>query len=178
MTKYSDKAPRSNEHYTPGKVLDRAREAMGGSFDLDPASCDAANEVVKADRIFTKEDDGLSQEWKADRLWCNPPYSSRTLRAWVEKIVQTHRAGDVGQAILLLHAAIDTRYGQNALAHCDAVCFPRGRLRFWGPEDKGGTVQQGQMLLYFGTRADAFRAAFADAGVVLVHPQSDGGLVR
>ena len=168
-TKYSDKAPSSNEHYTPTPVLEAAREAMGGGldFDLDPASCAEANDVVMAERIFTLDDDGLAQEWNAERLWLNPPYSGVDLNLWVAKLLESWRGGGVKQACLLLHAATDTRYGQAALGACGAVCFPAGRLRFEGPSAGKGGAQIGQMILYYGPEPDRFYSAFRKIGVVL-----------
>jgi hypothetical protein len=61
----------TNEHYTPSLVVEPARRLLGG-FDLDPASCPIANETVKASRIFTIADDGLSQPWSG-RVFVNPP---------------------------------------------------------------------------------------------------------
>jgi hypothetical protein len=52
----------SNEHYTPAKYIEAARTVLGG-IDLDPASCEEANKVVKATAFFYKDDDGLTKEW-------------------------------------------------------------------------------------------------------------------
>ncbi|WJZ69968.1 DNA N-6-adenine-methyltransferase [Vibrio phage PVP-XSN] len=62
------------EWYTPPKIMDLVRELLGG-IELDPASNDIANKLVKADRIFTKEDNGLERDWKAETLWLNHPFS-------------------------------------------------------------------------------------------------------
>ena len=44
--------------YTPETYIEMAREVMGG-IDLDPASDAEAQKVVKAERFFDKEADGL-----------------------------------------------------------------------------------------------------------------------
>lgn len=51
-----------------------------GPFTLDVA---AAPHNAKCERYFTRDDDGLSQSWAGERVWCNPPYSD--LYAWVSK---------------------------------------------------------------------------------------------
>jgi hypothetical protein len=63
---------KSNEWYTPSEYIEAARLVMG-SIDLDPASCEYANETVMAGEYFNKEDDGLSQSWFGN-IWLNPPY--------------------------------------------------------------------------------------------------------
>jgi hypothetical protein len=63
----------SNEHYTPRIIVEVARAAMG-SIELDPASCALANrENVRAQRFFTKEDNGLALAWNARTVFVNPP---------------------------------------------------------------------------------------------------------
>lgn len=49
-------------------------------FTLDVA---ASRSNYLGDRYFTLEDDGLTQSWRGERVWCNPPYSA--MRDWVEK---------------------------------------------------------------------------------------------
>src|SRR6266496_3292476 len=41
----------SNEWYTPEYLVEAARETMG-KIDLDPASCDYANRIIKAETIY------------------------------------------------------------------------------------------------------------------------------
>jgi hypothetical protein len=61
----------SAEHYTPEKFVEAGRYTLG-RIDLDPGSCPVANQTVKAERIYTKEDDGLEQIW-GGCVFCNPP---------------------------------------------------------------------------------------------------------
>lgn len=48
----------NQEHYTPVRFIDSAREVMG-SIDLDPASNNIANEWIKATTFYTLENQGL-----------------------------------------------------------------------------------------------------------------------
>ena len=59
------------EHYTPVEVVEAARNTLG-IIDLDPASCQAANRVVRATRYFTRDDNGFIQPWHG-RVFLNPP---------------------------------------------------------------------------------------------------------
>lgn len=62
----------TNEHQSPPWIVEGARETLRG-IDLDPATTSAANELsVKAKRIYTINDDGLSKFWMG-RIFLNPP---------------------------------------------------------------------------------------------------------
>lgn len=50
------------------------------AFTIDVA---AASDNARVARFFTKEQNGLSQPWTTERVWCNPPYSS--IKPWLEK---------------------------------------------------------------------------------------------
>lgn len=51
------------------------------NFTLDPC---ATKENAKCAKFFTKEDDGLSQSWDDEIVFCNPPYG-RQIKDWVKK---------------------------------------------------------------------------------------------
>jgi hypothetical protein len=61
----------TNEHYTPPRIVVPATRVLG-AIDLDPASCELANEYIGANRIHTAEDDGLKHPWYG-RVFLNPP---------------------------------------------------------------------------------------------------------
>lgn len=67
-----------DDRETPQEFIDALEERFG-RFTLDVA---AAPHNAKAERFYTREDDGLTQPWTG-LVWCNPPYSD--LGAWVRK---------------------------------------------------------------------------------------------
>jgi phage N-6-adenine-methyltransferase len=69
----------TDDRETAPEVFGPLNERFG--FTLDVAA--AAPHNAKCERYFTVEDDGLSQPWMSERVWCNPPYSD--CGAWVRK---------------------------------------------------------------------------------------------
>jgi hypothetical protein len=67
------------EYFTPIEIIEAATDCIG-FIDLDPASCEEANKIVGARKIFTKKDDGLSRPWKSITLWMNHPFGKGEMR--------------------------------------------------------------------------------------------------
>src|ERR1017187_8959880 len=86
-----------SEWYTPKEYIAAATSVMGG-IDLDPASCTAANKVVRATRFFAAEDDGLTKNWPG-RVWMNPPYSQPLLSRFAAKLILEIESDHVSSAI-------------------------------------------------------------------------------
>jgi hypothetical protein len=63
----------TQEWFTPKDVVEVVVAALGGSIELDVASCAAANEVIKAARYYTKDDNALTQAWRATTVFGNFP---------------------------------------------------------------------------------------------------------
>jgi phage N-6-adenine-methyltransferase len=152
-----------NEWYTPVEFTDAARIVLG-DIDLDPASSLVANEMVKAARIYTAEDNGLVHEWHG-RVWMNPPYAQPLVSHFSEKLVAAVASGAVTAAMVLVNNATETQWFQNLSSTASAVCFPRGRIRFWHP-DKVSAPLQGQAILYFGSDVGLFVKYFGQFGFV------------
>jgi len=159
----------NNEWFTPAKYVEAARAAMNDGIDLDPATCEEANDVVQAARIFTAAQDGLTQEWSG-RVWLNPPYVPVLLEQFARKLVTHVQAGEIEAAVVLTNNASETKWFQLLASVCDAVCFPRSRIRFRTPGRETATPLQGQTFLYFGTEPDRFLREFKQFGVVFVKP--------
>jgi len=83
---------------------------------------------------------------------------------FVDKLVDGFCAGDVPEAIVLVNNATETRWFATLVEHATAVCFPVGRVRFWGPNNEVATPLQGQAVVYLGPHATDFREEFGPFG--------------
>ena len=67
------------EWETPQDFFDRLNDEF--HFTLDPCSTD---ENCKCKKHYTKEQDGLKQDWTGETVYCNPPYG-REMVKWIRK---------------------------------------------------------------------------------------------
>jgi phage N-6-adenine-methyltransferase len=87
----------------------------------------ATADNAKCERFYTREQDGLKQQWKGS-CWMNPPYG-REIGLWVRKACESAR--DNGATVVcLLPARTDTRWFHNYCAPHGAIEFLKGRLKF------------------------------------------------
>lgn len=160
----------SYEWYTPPEILDRVRAVYAGCIDLDPASCEPANRTVQAKRFFTREEDGLAQEWRG-KVFLNPPYCMPDVEAFCNKLLHELEARRVEEAILLLNNSTDTAYFHRLLGalpdYGGLVCFLKGRVKFTNPNTETIQARQGQALFYYGVDAWGFRREFSSLGTCL-----------
>lgn len=154
-----------NEWYTPEQYIAPFREAFGG-IDVDPASCEFANRQVKAKRVFTIEQDGLSKQWKGV-VWINPPYASGAVEPFAKKLIEEYESGRSTDVACLVNNATETKWFQSLVAKCSAVCFIAGRIRFLKETEEKNSPLQGQVILYFGKKASAFSDAYEEIGTTL-----------
>jgi ParB family chromosome partitioning protein len=152
-----------NEWYTPDEIASRARAVMG-AIDLDPASTEVANKVIKARRIFTPQDDGLSKAWSG-RVWMNPPYASDLVGKFSAKLKEHFDAGDISAAIVLVNNSTETQWFQTLCLSASAICFPKTRVRFWHPTKTNAAPLQGQAIIYLGKEKSDFCLRFSDLGI-------------
>jgi hypothetical protein len=161
---FSDTAPvpprqKSVEWYTPPWVFD----ALGLTFDLDPASPLDAQTFVPASNRYTREDNGLSMPWFG-RVWLNPPYGSDTA-FWMRRMI----AHDNG--IALVFSRTDAAWCQQAMQTASAILFLAGRIEFIpGRENRHKESRSGAGTVLFAFGDDCARALsnLQDRGTLLV----------
>jgi hypothetical protein len=158
VTKYTG----NPENYTPAVYIDAARRVLG-EIDLDPASCPIAQETVKAKRFFTKEDDGLRQEWSGC-VFLNPPYARGVINLFVEKLLTEYHAGKVTAAVLLTNSFTDTAWFHALAAGGAMFCFVKGRIKFYKADGTIVHPMRGQVFSYFGPSPEAFASEFGRFG--------------
>ena len=150
----------NNEWYTPSEYIEAARQAMG-SIDLDPASSETAQRTVQAAKYYTAESNGLDKTWRGN-IWMNPPYASDLIGKFISKLSEERQ--NYNQAVVLVNNATETEWFRMLISEASAVCFPKGRVRFYMPDGKTGAPLQGQAVVYIGDRTDSFFEAFSRIG--------------
>jgi hypothetical protein len=146
---------KSNEHYTPPQIVEPSRALLGG-IDLDPCSCELAQEVVQAGCFFTQN--ALFNPWKADAdgaftVFCNPPGgllhpetllpckqgtagAKSSLAVYWTKLWNEWQIGNVSQAIFVCFNLEVLRLTQDESLGCAPaldfpICYLRDRPKYW-----------------------------------------------
>ncbi len=132
----------SDEWYTPSDIVGRVKSALGGEIDLDPCAEEEKKGVpakgVPAKNYYTKDDDGLSQEWRG-RVFMNPPYSEAD--RWVAKLVEEYEEGCTTAAVVLVPNRSDTAWHARLRAY--PRCEIRGRIKF---NDESGSPRHSALF--------------------------------
>lgn len=98
-------------------------------FTLDPCCTD---ENAKCEKHYTRQQDGLSQSWKGETVFCNPPYG-KEIGLWVEKC--SEEAGGGATVVMLIPARTDTAWFHKYIYKKADIRFIRGRLKFGGSKN-------------------------------------------
>jgi len=159
----------ADDFYTHEKIIEAARETLGGTIDLAPASHPIANRVIRATDIFTAADNGLNAEWHGS-VWLNPPFSK-----WEEfapKVIEEVSNGRVHELCALSACrTITAQYFEAFHRTCDGLCVMHGRIPFWGGL-AGNKPDDGHVIFYFGKNPNRFRDAFCHLGTVYLNTKA------
>src|ERR1051325_3117167 len=118
----------STEWYTPPEVF----RAIAAEFDVDVAS--PGKKVVPwipAKEHYTKQDDGLAQNWHGF-VWMNAPFGLRNgMLDWIEKFIHH------GNGVALVPDFTSTAWWQKLAAHSDCILSISPKLQFLPKRDVG-----------------------------------------
>lgn len=121
---------KSAEWETPQWLFDKYNDIY--HFDLDVCASDTNHKCIN---YFTKEQDGLMQNWAGHTCWMNPPYG-REIIHWISKAWATIAIRDPHTIVVaLLPARTDTKWFHQfiyKLTPYTEIEFLKGRLKFGG----------------------------------------------
>jgi phage N-6-adenine-methyltransferase len=147
---------------TPANIIKLVKDVLR-YIELDPASSDIDQKIVRAKRYFTEKDNGLGQDWWAETLSMNCPYSNPL--PWITKAIHEHSSGRGKKMIILVHSDTSTKWFDAAWQACSAICFSRGRIKFRHPiRTKTTAAPVGSLFFYFGSNPTKFVRIFSEIG--------------
>ncbi len=136
-------------------------------IDLDPASNEIANKVVRAATYFSIVDDGLSRQWWG-RVFLNPPYGAEkgvsNQAKWSDYLIKQYQSGKVEQAILLVNAVPSNKWFSPLWAF--PICFTDHRIKFYRDAATAEQPTHSNAFVYMGASEAKFVRAFSEFGTV------------
>lgn len=127
MAEHEPSIGQSDDWYTPPEIF----EALKLTFDLDPCS-PGPGHWVPAQKIYTKEDDGLSKPWRG-LVFMNPPFGGRRGHLpWLGRFL------DHGNGIAIVRAYTSSDWWHAMMPRAEAILFPRGKTKFIRPDGSVG----------------------------------------
>lgn len=158
---FSSKTP---EWYTPSKYIEAARKVLG-KIELDAASCEVANQWVKADRYFCVEDNSLWQMWQAKSVWLNPPFYQSA--EFVNKMLVQWYDGQFEEGILLCKFVPTYKWFQKLIGL--PMVVTDHRVSFWKSyQEEGDSATDLAMAFVYFSKKDPslFYSIFSDFGFI------------
>lgn len=146
---------RKDSWNTPKEIIDDLLIFFDNSIDLDP--CSDCDKNIPAKNHFDKEQDGLSQEWIADKVYMNHPYSQSKL--WIPYAVEQYEKNNAKELILLIKVDVSTKWW-NCIAHYPWIAVNK-RLKF-GHSSTGAPFQSA--IVYLGINFNRFKDVFGKYG--------------
>ena len=127
---------------TPQDFFDKLDDEF--RFTLDPC---ATSKTAKCKKFYTKEEDGLIQDWSGEVVFCNPPYGS-AIKHWVKKCHDESEKSNT-KVVMLIPARTDTIYFHEHVYHKAELRFVKGRLKFGGKQKGSGSAPFPSVIVIF-----------------------------
>jgi hypothetical protein len=150
---------------TPTQIIELARKLLG-EIQLDPASSEDFNQLVKALVYYTEQDNGLVQPW-GGTVFLNPP--GGLVREFWEKLCKGIASGEiekafwVGFSVEQLCTLADCEYHPYDFSHC----VLRKRLSFNNEElVSSGAPSHGNYVVGLGVDHEYFTKLFGALGKI------------
>lgn len=177
MTQTILHSSRSDEWYTPSYIIQLTTKVLG-SIDLDPASCEIANQIVKASRYIDKEEDGLTTSWGnlPVSLFLNPPSGKQEgkslLKDFWERLLLHRSTGMIEHAIFMGFSLEQLQTTQSCSTPIAAfpICIPSKRVKFVSPSGDFNNPTHGQVIAYLPgltNKTSLFYETFGELGICL-----------
>lgn len=156
---------KTDEHGTPDKILESVYAVLG-VVDLDPCSNSRDAPNVKAEKYYTREDDGLNNEWHG-KVFMNPPYGKQNgtsvVDDWVSHFICEYDAGRLTEGIILVAARTETLWFKQFKGQ--VWCAVKGRLKFKNPDNKHCATFP-SAVVYYGPNVEKFIEHFKEHGTI------------
>jgi site-specific DNA-methyltransferase (adenine-specific) len=115
---------KSHEYETPDSIFVPLNREF--RFTLDVA---ANNLNAKCESFYSKDDDGLSQDWGINVCWMNPPFG-RVMKSWVKKAYESALNG--ATVVCLLPVRSNTVWWHEYCMRAAEIRLIRGEVKFKG----------------------------------------------
>lgn len=126
---------------TPPELFAKLDAEFG--FTLDPC---CVPDTAKCSKFYTPVEDGLVQDWSADRVFMNPPYG-RSLPVWMQKAWQESQRGAL--VVCLVPVRTDTAWWHDWVIGKGAeIRYLRGRVSFLLDGKKGQPTYPSALVIY------------------------------
>lgn len=112
-------------------------------FTLDPC---ATPETAKCRNFFTKEENGLIQDWSGHVVFVNPPYSQ--IKHWVRKCYKEGKKENT-KIVMLIPIRSDTIYFHKYIIKAKELRFIKGRVNFLSNGERKGSSTFPSILVIF-----------------------------
>lgn len=154
----------TNRWGTDPDYVAMARQALGGTIELDPMSEEYFQQFVQADRYFTEKDDCFTRPWNCETMLLNPA-GGLVVRAW-RYLVQEYLAGMTKKCVWIGFSVEQLGLLADEPVHPDdfSKLTCRKRISFRRHDGFEGAPGHANYVVALGVTATDFELAFAGRG--------------